>query len=131
MEWAILNGNAILCMSDILSSPQKCLCVLWVIALLIAAGIAAVFLTVFAVRAIGFGVAGIMAGTTAAGLMAAYAPTIAGGVVATLQSIGAIGCSATLALSFGGLVSFIMAIPMAYWDICDVYSSTEGCSGNI
>jgi hypothetical protein len=89
------------------------------------------FFAVIAVRTIGFGVPGIAAGTTAAGLMAAYSPTIAGGVVATLQSIGAVGCSATLALLFGGLVSFIMAIPMAYRDICDVHSRTEGCSGGI
>ena len=39
--------------------------------------------------ALGFGAAGIVAGTPAAAMMSTLAPTIAGGVVATLQSVGA------------------------------------------
>ena len=38
--------------------------------------------------ALGFGAAGIVAGTPAAAMMSTLAPTIAGGVVATLQSVG-------------------------------------------
>ena len=37
---------------------------------------------------IGFGAAGIVAGTPAATMMSTLAPTVAGGVVVTLQSVG-------------------------------------------
>ena len=52
-------------------------------------------LTIYAAPALiallGFGPAGIVAGTLAAWLMAMKAPTAAGGIVATLQSIGVLG----------------------------------------
>ena len=48
------------------------------------------------VLALGFGPYGIVAGSVAAAMMAYFAPTVAGGLVATLQSIGAVGFSGTM-----------------------------------
>ena len=64
------------------------------------------------VAGLGFGTGGIIAGSTAASMMSAMAPTVAGGVVATLQSVGAagLGASGTAALAtigsaVGGTIS--------------------------
>ena len=46
------------------------------------------------VSGLGFGTGGIAAGSTAASMMSAWAPTAAGGIVATLQSVGAAGLGA-------------------------------------
>ena len=43
------------------------------------------------VSAIGFGAGGILAGSWAASMMSTLAPVCAGGLVATLQSVGAAG----------------------------------------
>lgn len=76
--------------------------------MLVAAG---VIVTPFAIKAIvvalGFGAAGITAGSWAAGFMASYGGFVwAGSLCAILQSIGAVGLPfvlAVLASFFGGL----------------------------
>ena len=62
---------------------------------------------------LGFGGGGIVAGSAAASMMSAMAPTVTGGVVATLQSVGAagLGTSGTAALAtvwstIGGAASY-------------------------
>ena len=67
-------------------------------------GAALVFGAPVVVSVIGFGVGGIVAGSAAASMMSAMAPTATGGVVATLQSVGAagLGASGTAALATVG-----------------------------
>ncbi|KAF9968570.1 hypothetical protein BGZ73_009223 [Actinomortierella ambigua] len=73
-----------------------------------AVGLAALQVTVMAVGALGFGPAGIVAGSKAAAIMASYSGTVTSGSLCALaQSIGASGVSATaygFAGSLGGLV---------------------------
>ena len=47
------------------------------------------------VSGIGFTAGGIAGGSIAASMMSMWAPTVAGGIVATLQSVGAAGLGAT------------------------------------
>ncbi len=54
-------------------------------------GTVAVVTAPLIVGAIGFSAGGIVAGSWAASMMSVLAPTAAGGVVATLQSVGAAG----------------------------------------
>jgi len=65
-------------------------------------GAAAPAIAVAGVQGIGFGTGGIVAGSTAAGMMAAEGSVAAGGTVATLQSIGATG-----ALSAGAAIGVV------------------------
>ena len=67
----------------------------------VAAGTVAVVAAPLVVSALGFGAGGIVAGSTAASMMSAWAPTAAGGVVAILQSTGAIGLSALAEVVIG------------------------------
>ncbi len=54
------------------------------------------------VTGLGFGAAGIAAGSTAASMMSVLAPTAAGGVVATLQTVGAAGLGTAGAAALAG-----------------------------
>ena len=60
----------------------------------VAAGTAAVVGAPIVVSGLGFTATGIAANSIGASMMSAWAPTAAGGVVATLQSVGALGLSA-------------------------------------
>lgn len=54
-------------------------------------GVLTIVATPLIVGALGFGAGGIAAGSIGASMMSYMAPTVAGGVVATLQSVGAAG----------------------------------------
>ncbi len=54
------------------------------------------------VAGLGFTAVGITAGSTAASMMSVLAPTAAGGIVATLQSVGAVGFSAAGVAALAG-----------------------------
>ncbi len=54
------------------------------------------------VAGLGFTAAGIIAGSPAAYMMSVLAPTVAGGIVATLQSVGAVGFSAAGVAALAG-----------------------------
>ena len=62
-------------------------------------GGAAVVAAPLVVAGLGFGAGGIAAGSPAAAMMSAWAPTVAGGIVATLQSVGAAGLGAVGAVA--------------------------------
>ena len=70
-------------------------------------GGAAVVAAPLVVAGLGFGAGGIAAGSTAAAMMSAWAPTAAGGIVATLQSVGAagLGAAGTAAVATAGGVA--------------------------
>ena len=72
-------------------------------------GVCAPVAAVATVKAVGFGAGGIAANSMAAGMMSWLAPTAAGGVVATCQSIGAVGLGAAAwpIAAIGGAVSFL------------------------
>ncbi len=57
----------------------------------VAGGTVAVVAAPLVIGAIGFSSAGIVAGSWGAWMMSTLAPTVVGGVVATLQSVGAAG----------------------------------------
>ena len=68
------------------------------------------------VSALGFKALGIGSGSAAASIMSAWAPTTAGGVVATLQSVGAAGMGAagTAATAAAGAVTGAAVTGAAY-----------------
>jgi hypothetical protein len=105
--------------------PQKALCIVGVTAGIATGGATAVLGTPFAVGALGFSSAGIVAGSPAATLMAALGPTPAGGFVATLQSVGAGGFSTAAYTLLASIGSSIVGIPAAISDFCEVYSKIE------
>ena len=63
-------------------------CAAYVVGGTIAGGAVVAFGPALLAGGLGFGAAGIVAGTPAATMMSTLAPTIVGGVVATLQSVG-------------------------------------------
>ncbi len=66
----------------------------------------------FIVTGLGFTAAGIAAGSTAASMMSVMGPTVAGGVVATLQSVGAAGlgvAASTAVTGAGGAIGAVVA----------------------
>ena len=66
-------------------------------------GVGMVVAAPLVVGALGFGAGGIAAGSIGASMMSVMAPTVAGGLLATLQSIGAAGFGAAgIALLAGG-----------------------------
>ena len=72
----------------------------------IAGGTVAVVAAPVVISTIGFTSAGIAAGSFAASMMSSMAPTVAGGIVATLQSVGAAGmgvAGTTAAATAGGV----------------------------
>ena len=70
-------------------------------------GVLAVVAAPLVVAGLGFGAGGIVAGSAAASMMSAWAPTVAGGIVATLQSVGAagLGAAGTAAVATAGGVA--------------------------
>ena len=68
-------------------------------------GTVAVVAAPLVVAGLGFGAGGIVAGSTAASMMSWMAPTAAGGIVATLQSVGAagLGLAGTTAVAATGV----------------------------
>ena len=61
------------------------------------------------VGGLGFSSGGIVSGSVGSSMMSAMAPTAAGGVVATLQSVGAAGFGATGTAAMGAVGSSIGA----------------------
>ena len=66
-------------------------------------GATAVVAAPFIVAGIGFTAGGIASGSIAAFLMSVLAPTVTGGIVATLQSVGAAGFSAAGVAALAGV----------------------------
>ena len=68
-----------------------------------------IFAAPLVVSGLGFSSSGIIGGTAASSMMSTTAPTAAGGVVATFQSIGAAGLGSTGTATMGTVGSFIGA----------------------
>ncbi|RUS33375.1 hypothetical protein BC938DRAFT_471974 [Jimgerdemannia flammicorona] len=86
---------------------------------------------------LGFGAGGIVAGTAAASFMSSYGGAVAaGGVIAILQSIGALGCRSCVILC-GIYIESVQNPPYtgpAYiimYKLCVMYQPTELCAASI
>ena len=78
-------------------------------------GVGVVVAAPFVVGALGFGAGGITAGSYAASMMSAMAPTAAGGIVATLQSVGAAGLSGTGTTLLAGTGAVTSGVWLFLW----------------
>uniref|UniRef100_A0A1X7T803 Uncharacterized protein n=1 Tax=Amphimedon queenslandica TaxID=400682 RepID=A0A1X7T803_AMPQE len=81
----------------------------------VAAGTAAVVAAPLVVSGLGFTAGGIVANSIGASMMSAWAPTAAGGVVATLQSIGAAGLSFMGKLGLAAIIGAVFSGTAAFF----------------